>query len=513
MAYITPYFWASSVTVYDGKFLFGYTYNAQSIEIYDINTGTLLDNTFYVSTLGQAYGVAVINENVFVHRNASPPVITKHNYATRALISANFITPPQPWRMIAYNDLLYISSSDQSVYVYNPDTGAQIRSFNPTAGTLQYFTFANGKIYAAAAGFLKVIDEATGTVLNSNYLNVSGVRPGISVIGKYIFVSTGSGVKLYNMETSALIQTYSKGINSLATYGPYLYALGDQEGLFRYDITPYAFTAPIAPVITSVVASWQGTATINFTQSTSSSSSPVTGYSYSINGGTTFTNAATTTSPINISGLVFGRTYQVCIKATSSSYGDSAISNIVATIPTYPCFLQGTRILRQNRETGDAEYSAIETLRKGDLIKTYSHGYVPIHTIGHAMLHRPNDNPKTGDRLYRFTPDDYPELDEDLCITGNHCILHHKLSDKKRAQVEKHMGKIFITEGKYRVPAFLDNRAKPYAKDGSATIWHFALENNDIYDNYGIFANGLLVESSSIRFMNELSNMELVLHH
>jgi hypothetical protein len=71
------------------------------------------------------------------------------------------------------------------------------------------------------------------------------------------------------------------------------------------------------------------------------------------------------------------------------------------------------------------------------------------------------------------------------------------------------MGKVFITEGKYRVPAFLDDRAKPYDEEGPATIWHFALENSNKYDNYGVLANGLLVESSSIRYLTELSKMEL----
>jgi len=59
--------------------------------------------------------------------------------------------------------------------------------------------------------------------------------------------------------------------------------------------------------------------------------------------------------------------------------------------------------------------------------------------------------------------------------------------------------------------ACLDDRAEPWASEGAYTIWHFALENNDIYMNYGVYANGgLLVETSSLRFMKNLSNMTLV---
>lgn len=181
---------------------------------------------------------------------------------------------------------------------------------------------------------------------------------------------------------------------------------------------------------------------------------------------------------------------------------------IPAILGSYPCFKQGTRILACTK--GQYQYVPVETLKRGDLVKTYSRGFIPIHTIGFTVLENPRDDPKKDNRLYRFTPDDYPELEEDIFITGNHCILHQRISDKKRQQVEEHMGKIYITDGKYRVPAFLDDRAKPYEQSGPVKIWHFALENNDRYDNYGVFANGLLVESSSIRYMNELSNMELI---
>jgi hypothetical protein len=57
----------------------------------------------------------------------------------------------------------------------------------------------------------------------------------------------------------------------------------------------------------------------------------------------------------------------------------------------------------------------------------------------------------------------------------------------------------------------LDHRAAPLdAPHRTVTIWHFALEHDNIYKNYGVYANGLLVESSSIRYMTELSGMQLL---
>jgi hypothetical protein len=42
------------------------------------------------------------------------------------------------------------------------------------------------------------------------------------------------------------------------------------------------------------------------------------------------------------------------------------------------------------------------------------------------------------------------------------------------------------------------------------TIWHLSLENDNYYYNYGIYANGLLVETASKRMIREFSGMELI---
>jgi hypothetical protein len=42
-----------------------------------------------------------------------------------------------------------------------------------------------------------------------------------------------------------------------------------------------------------------------------------------------------------------------------------------------------------------------------------------------------------------------------------------------------------------------DERAIPYQSDEKTTVWHFALEHPDEKMNYGVFANGLLVECTS----------------
>ena len=62
--------------------------------------------------------------------------------------------------------------------------------------------------------------------------------------------------------------------------------------------------------------------------------------------------------------------------------------------------------------------------------------------------------------------------------------------------------KIFVAESKCKLMAYIDDRAKPWASEGLYTIWHIALENSDKNANYGIYANGYLVESCSINSIN-----------
>jgi hypothetical protein len=112
--------------------------------------------------------------------------------------------------------------------------------------------------------------------------------------------------------------------------------------------------------------------------------------------------------------------------------------------------------------------------------------------------------------LYTCSQEKYPEVFEDLIITGCHSILVDDITEDERKEITELTGKIYVTENKYRLIACLDKRDEPYEQEGIHNIWHLALENNNYYTNYGIYANGLLVESCSKRMMKEYSGMELI---
>jgi hypothetical protein len=170
-----------------------------------------------------------------------------------------------------------------------------------------------------------------------------------------------------------------------------------------------------------------------------------------------------------------------------------------------PCFLEGSKILT------DKGYVHIENIRKGDMVKTVENGFVPAEYVGVREIIHPCSSERIGDQLYVCPAKNYPELTEDLVITGYHSLLVKEFAnDQERDASEKALGRICLTDDHYRLPACVDQRAEVYPEKGNFKIYHLALEHPNYYMNYGIYANGLLVETTSRRYMLELSGMTLL---
>ena len=222
--------------------------------------------------------------------------------------------------------------------------------------------------------------------------------------------------------------------------------------------------------------------------------------------------------------LIYGEYYPILIyynRSTVGGYvlslsyqlnGGEYITDFSGTIfqkkPTVVCFKEGSKILT------DIGYRPIETLRKGDRIKTLKDGYKAIDMIGCRNIVHKCSQTRIKEQLYLCSPTQFPDVFEDLVITGCHSILvdDFKDEDEKNQVVEVNSGRIFMTDGKLRVPACVDARTSVYQTPGTYTIYHFALENEDYFMKYGIYANGLLVETCSQRYLKELSNMVLLEH-
>ena len=155
------------------------------------------------------------------------------------------------------------------------------------------------------------------------------------------------------------------------------------------------------------------------------------------------------------------------------------------------CFLKGTYIYTKEG------YKQIETLKKGDLVNTFKDNYVAIDTIVEEEMYHDASKPRNKGQLFKLSYPEYPQLLKELYITGAHSILVGKLSDKQKEGILRDYGKVFATDLFDRLPAYLDEKAQVHEESGTYTIYHLALENENVHSNYGIFANGLLVESLS----------------
>jgi hypothetical protein len=178
------------------------------------------------------------------------------------------------------------------------------------------------------------------------------------------------------------------------------------------------------------------------------------------------------------------------------------------TPPPYPCFLEGSKILCF--ENNEEVYRPVENLRKGDLVKTIYNGYMPVCMLGTTPLYNPGNDYRVANRLYKCPKENYPALFEDLYITGCHSILVPWMTDDQWENTKAVNGNIYVTDNHFRLIACADEKAEPFNKEGVMNIYHVALDHHDICMNYGIYANGLLVESCSVDYLIKYSKMKIL---
>jgi len=154
------------------------------------------------------------------------------------------------------------------------------------------------------------------------------------------------------------------------------------------------------------------------------------------------------------------------------------------------CFNEGTKILcfRPIPEYNE-EYIPIEDLREGDLVKTHRHGYRRVAMIGKGNMK--NDIQNVWESMY---------IHGDLIITGGHGILCDKLTLAEYNNLTRiYNGNINKIEDKYVVFANQSHMFSQINNSGHFTYYHLALESDgDDYKRFGIWANGVLAETTTI---------------
>jgi hypothetical protein len=207
------------------------------------------------------------------------------------------------------------------------------------------------------------------------------------------------------------------------------------------------------------------------------------------------------------------------LKLVAGVYGGGIYTYTALQPPI--CFLEGSKILckidgqesylpmESVHKDGLDTYVKIEDIHPGDLVKTYLHGYKKVVLIGKGKTQNNGDDIRVKDRLYKYTPENYPELKEDLILTGGHSSLVDELSEEQKQRTTEYWKIFHKTDDKYRLLAVVDDKAIPYEEQGIFNIYHIALEHDNEMSNYGIYANGLLVESCCQNQLKNKKHMKL----
>jgi hypothetical protein len=180
---------------------------------------------------------------------------------------------------------------------------------------------------------------------------------------------------------------------------------------------------------------------------------------------------------------------------------DIHISSIPVTFnQDAPCFNEGTEILilKDSKE----EYVPIESLKRGDLVKSYKHGYRKIELIGkNQMVNNPG---YFGQCMYEMKKTDSNGLTKDLLLTGWHSVLVDDLGDCKEENSKYVSGQL---EDKYLLLASVSKDFTKVETSDVFTYYHFCLENDgDDNQRFGVYSNGILSETpSKAHYIHEMN--------
>jgi hypothetical protein len=462
---------------------------------------------------------------------------------------------------------LYVANTQgygQSNYIFQASTGnpnGWSNIFGPGSPVYNQYGYNNWNIpqsnsslatssdgsYVVAALWQALIFGKSNTFVNPAPAGISGFAEwqtvSISSTGQYILTSSiwnysnYMGVYVSTNYGASFTKVFSPGVAiyyltmeiengkiffAAPASGNYIYYSSDKGITWNYFYLPgsYTFTDIKYDSLTSKLFIVSANSSVVLEYSAPYGTDPaivIEGRTVAVNG--TFAAKARTTS-VNVTATPTDVRTVSSVTGTTNLNEDLNTVNItmsdgqvylVYVMVLRNCFKEGTNILCY--VDNEEKYLPVQELRKGTLVKTEVNGYVAIHAIGQSKIYNSDNKLRHLNRLFRCTREKYPELTEDLIITGCHGILvdDDRITDEvKRKTKEITRDDVWLTGKKYRLLTCLDERAEPYEEEGTFPIWHFALDHFDKYMNYGIYANGLLVETCDIYNIEEHSGLELI---
>jgi hypothetical protein len=168
------------------------------------------------------------------------------------------------------------------------------------------------------------------------------------------------------------------------------------------------------------------------------------------------------------------------------------------------CFNEGTMILCLNKNFQE-EYVPVNDLRRGDIVKTYKHGFRKIELVGKChMVNNPN---KHSCCMYKMVRNDHNGLIDDLTVTGGHSILVNNI-DQYKEENERLLGGTHKIDDKYLLVAAACPDFVKLENTDNYTYYHFILENNgNDEERFGVWSNGILSETPSKKQFLQNNNL------
>jgi hypothetical protein len=132
-------------------------------------------------------------------------------------------------------------------------------------------------------------------------------------------------------------------------------------------------------------------------------------------------------------------------------------------------------------------YKKISELHVGDMVKTYKSGHKKIKLINSFKYKCLNkQNPLCN--LYKMKG-------HDIIVTGGHSILVDELTKEEEMKHQQFKFKYNIEDKHLLLSCFSDKFEKLETVE-EYELFHFVLENENIYKNYGVYINDSVLSES-----------------
>jgi hypothetical protein len=185
-------------------------------------------------------------------------------------------------------------------------------------------------------------------------------------------------------------------------------------------------------------------------------------------------------------------------------------------VPSYPvtvCFSEGTKILCYTQLENSLicilkeEYRLVQHLKIGDLVKSYLHGYRKVSKkLKGSFVNNPKDE-GVANCMYRMKKTKDNGLIEDLTLTRNHGVLVEKLTKNEEGKLDKN--NLPVIDGLLSIITADCDKFEKVLDTNVYKYYHFSLNGDGDNDRrFGVWANGLLVETPSNNMMDGVLNIK-----